>query len=413
MKKLLCIIIVIAMLPLFGVNSVFSKEENEKISVLMNGIPLTFDSEPFIENGRTFVPMRSIFEAFGASVEWYEETKSVLASKNLKTIGLQIGDSSIYIDGAKNSLDCAPIIRNDRTMIPVRAVAEGLDANVSWDENTKSVIITPAPKDIYIKPSCVNDQITSDSGKVLCRISANIPVVSSEKYPDAAQILNKTANSWTEETKQMAEDSLEALGDELTEPYIFDLDYKVSYYNGDIISYFVQIYANTGGVHPSTYSFGYVYSLKENRELTLSDFVDVTAAETRNFVREKFLESYFSGDNRYYEDADKLINSDEFGWQEYIDEKGFHVFVNPYELGPYASGIIDLTIPFKDGVLENMPNDNYSFESKLLKSVNTDSNYMISPFSIKCALMLAANGCVRRTADRAFKRTQYQRYERL
>ena len=112
------------------------------ISVVLNGTTLVFDQPPVIENGRTLVPLRAIFEALGATVEWDPTTQTVTAKKDDITVTLVIGRDQLVKNGKSIQLDVAAKIVGGRTMVPARAVAESFGAKVDWDESTKSVIIT-------------------------------------------------------------------------------------------------------------------------------------------------------------------------------------------------------------------------------------------------------------------------------
>ena len=118
-------------------------DENKQllVKVVLNGNRILFDQQPIIENGRTLVPLRKIFEALGASVEWDQNTKTVTSVKDDTKIVLTIGDSIMYVNGNPVKLDVPGKIVNNRTLVPARAVAEGFNCNVDWDNDTRTVII--------------------------------------------------------------------------------------------------------------------------------------------------------------------------------------------------------------------------------------------------------------------------------
>ena len=113
----------------------------------INGDSYTLDASPFIENGRTLVPIRFIAEGFGADVDWIGETKTViinLESKNINII-LQIGSKIAIVNGEKITLDVAPKIVKGRTFVPLRFIAETFGAEVLWNgsERKITIILTP------------------------------------------------------------------------------------------------------------------------------------------------------------------------------------------------------------------------------------------------------------------------------
>jgi len=119
-----------------------SLEQNTEVSVIIDGAALKFDQPPIIENSRTLVPMRAIFEALGATVEWFSETEKISAVCDDKKINMQIGNSDMDINGTKTvKLDVTPKIVGSRTLVPLRAVSEAFDAEVLWDSSTRTVTI--------------------------------------------------------------------------------------------------------------------------------------------------------------------------------------------------------------------------------------------------------------------------------
>jgi archaellum component FlaF (FlaF/FlaG flagellin family) len=115
---------------------------NSQIRVLLNGTQIQFDQPPIIQNGRTLVPLRAIFEAMGATVSWNEKSQTVTAVKGNTTVVMIIGNKTMTKNGAKITLDVPPQILNGRTLVPARAVAESFGAKVDWDGNTQTVKIT-------------------------------------------------------------------------------------------------------------------------------------------------------------------------------------------------------------------------------------------------------------------------------
>jgi len=111
------------------------------ITVRVNGKNVAFDQTPIIEDGRTLVPLRAIFESLGADVNWNNETRTVTASKGSIKISLQIGSSQMDVNGTAKTLDVPAKIIGGRTLVPVRAISEAFECAVNWDGKTKTVII--------------------------------------------------------------------------------------------------------------------------------------------------------------------------------------------------------------------------------------------------------------------------------
>jgi endonuclease YncB( thermonuclease family) len=110
-------------------------------TVVLSGQTLKFDVPPTIENGRTLVPLRAIFEAMGASIAWDDATQTVTATKAGAEIKLTIGETA-YKNGSSVALDVPAKVVNGRTMVPLRFVSEAMGCQVGWDEATETINIT-------------------------------------------------------------------------------------------------------------------------------------------------------------------------------------------------------------------------------------------------------------------------------
>lgn len=110
----------------------------------VNGKKIAIDTEgtvPIIKNGRTLVPIRAIAEAMGGTVEWNAEKRSVIITMGEHTVRLIIYSPFAEVNGKYKAIDVAPEIIGGRTMVPVRFVAENLNVNVSWDGDDSRVTI--------------------------------------------------------------------------------------------------------------------------------------------------------------------------------------------------------------------------------------------------------------------------------
>lgn len=103
---------------------------------------LTLDVAPFVQNGRTLVPLRFIGEQLGATIAWDQAEQRVTYTKGNTVIQLWIGRQEAMVDGQAVALDVPPQIVNGRTMVPVRFVAQALGAAIGWNGETSEVTIT-------------------------------------------------------------------------------------------------------------------------------------------------------------------------------------------------------------------------------------------------------------------------------
>ncbi|MBQ2968619.1 MAG: hypothetical protein IJE10_10940 [Clostridia bacterium] len=141
MERIIALMVCLAVLfSLFGAMPVVAAEK--QVTVLLNGSPVTFDVPPMLMNGRTMVPMRAIFEALGAKVNWSEFNESVSGiSKTGKKIVISIGSNRATVDGVPVEIDAPPVLVDGRTLVPLRFISESFDCEVGWDDATYTVTI--------------------------------------------------------------------------------------------------------------------------------------------------------------------------------------------------------------------------------------------------------------------------------
>jgi len=113
-------------------------------TITVNGTSEKIDaqgSKPIIKDGRTLLPIRTLIESLGGTVEWDAKEQKVTITLNGHSMVLWIGKTTALVDGNKVSLDVAPTIINGRTYLPLRFISENLGASVNWDSTTQTVTI--------------------------------------------------------------------------------------------------------------------------------------------------------------------------------------------------------------------------------------------------------------------------------
>ncbi len=112
------------------------------ITIWINGEKVESEVDPVTENDRTLVPLRAIFEAMGAEVSWDDASQTAKVAADGITIQVVIDDVVMKKNGEDVILDVPARLINDRTMVPVRAISEGIGADVDWNEEEQKVLIT-------------------------------------------------------------------------------------------------------------------------------------------------------------------------------------------------------------------------------------------------------------------------------
>ncbi|MBP1934839.1 copper amine oxidase N-terminal domain-containing protein [Ammoniphilus resinae] len=127
-----------------------TQSATQEINVIINGEKQEYDQPPVLQNGRTLVPLRGIFETLGAKVNWNQVEKKVTATKDNQMIVLTIGSYQAEINDKLHKLDVEAKTINYRTMVPLRFIGEALGEDVHWEQSTKTVFIGGK---IEIKPN--------------------------------------------------------------------------------------------------------------------------------------------------------------------------------------------------------------------------------------------------------------------
>lgn len=97
---------------------------------------------PVIINERTLVPIRALIEEIGGAIAWEEDTQNVIIALGKDIIILTIDSTTAFVNEEAKTLDTAPTTINDRTMLPIRFISENLGYKVDWNENEQLITIT-------------------------------------------------------------------------------------------------------------------------------------------------------------------------------------------------------------------------------------------------------------------------------
>lgn len=110
----------------------------------VNGMVKVMDAAPYIKNNRTYVPIRYLGYALGLTddeIVWDAGNRKATLTKGDTVVELTIGSTTLTVNGEAQTMDVAPEMSNDRTMLPARFVAEAFGAKVGWDAVNRAVVI--------------------------------------------------------------------------------------------------------------------------------------------------------------------------------------------------------------------------------------------------------------------------------
>ena len=139
-KKLVSILMVLALVfTLLPVATI----ANNDITVTIDGVPVVFEGQgPVIIGGRTLVPVRGVFEALGFYPTWDRDTRTATLTREDFVVVLTVGSRTFTTNGESFTLDVAPQIIEERTLLPLRAVLESVGYNdMVWIGSTRTVVI--------------------------------------------------------------------------------------------------------------------------------------------------------------------------------------------------------------------------------------------------------------------------------
>lgn len=122
------------------VSAAASSSTDEEINLVIEGEKVRADVPPVIKNGRTLVPVRIIAEKMGAEVSWDQSTQTAVINHEQQTIRLKLNSKKAVVNNKEVQLDTAPQLLHQRMLLPLRFVGEALGSTVGWDDRSRTVI---------------------------------------------------------------------------------------------------------------------------------------------------------------------------------------------------------------------------------------------------------------------------------
>ncbi|MFA9423515.1 MAG: stalk domain-containing protein [Sedimentibacter sp.] len=180
MKKIIFLLSLTVILVFSSVTVFAESANDIIIAIDSNKVEFNDDlGFPFInENNRTLVPFRATLEKYGATVEWNNESRIAIAMKGDVKVEVPIEQNYILKNGEKIETDTAAKIVNGRTFLPIRAVLEAFGSDVEWDQSLNTVVITTEPMDakaIFIAASDKSYDWKNYDANIAINMSMDIP----------------------------------------------------------------------------------------------------------------------------------------------------------------------------------------------------------------------------------------------
>lgn len=185
-KKITAVIVLIVMLI-----SISAYASSDDLTLVINGKIIESDVNPMIINSRTMVPVRVLFDSFGAEVLWNGSLRQVVVSTASSVIVFTIGSSTAYIDGVGRTVDVPPTIVNDRTFVPIRFISDVLGYDVVWNGSTRTVYITGKSASSGSGSPSADDSNAADGEASLVELSKITAVEKSESVDITVSLAEK------------------------------------------------------------------------------------------------------------------------------------------------------------------------------------------------------------------------------
>ena len=151
MKKIVSILLMVVIISMCT-----NISAHMEVKVTLDGNEIYFpDAKPFVdERDRVLVPIRFVSEALGALVDWENESRTAVIKQGNDEIRYTVYQPMAYLNGEMMVMDTYGILKDERTLVPIRFISELLGCTVVWDEKTATVVIT-SPKEVTEFPEPV------------------------------------------------------------------------------------------------------------------------------------------------------------------------------------------------------------------------------------------------------------------
>ena len=372
--------------------SAYNEKYKDRLNVFYNYNILIFDVEPKIENGRTLVPMRAIFEAMGCAVYYSEsDGKQIISARRANDVLiLTIGEDKMYFNGKEIALDVPAKIEDGRTLIPIRAVSEAFECEVHWYGENKMIDIYSPANAYSVEAEKLSEIITDDEGNVLIEAIAYYPVINNYNETPCLDTINfdykYDAEKFIEEARAKKEDALN-LKKEMGEtfvPFVYELTFEQTYNIWGYLSFTNHKYINAGGVHPSKLMESRTYGIGSEGELSVSDIIaeDEMKTSLPDYVTNLFVDKF----KEIAPESADIYNFDyikeNIGYvQFYITKNSLVLYFNQGEITPYALGVISVEIPYNPELFYIDMTHNYEEEHMLEYEYDKGYEWIVSFYS--------------------------------
>ncbi len=343
------------------------------VTVIVDGRVLTFDQPPVIQDDRTLVPMRAIFQALGAQVYWDESLQTVTALAAGDTLQFRIGDADLYKNGQLLYTMAVPAqIINERTLVPVRAIAESFGAAVSWDEPSYTVTIqsqnggqTPALPDQSVQPEESNGtqtiqsepkpggftaEIRAADGTAVLTVKLECELLEQKKSTaDAINMLMAEAafaegQGFLREYSDAAQKAYAAHPNNF-QPYFYLGSYRLTRNDGNYASFLGAADSFTGTSEKKLCS-SHTFSLASGKQATMGELFPDSQSELEDLFRSGFQAMIKEKPDEFYRDAETRLERQLGSVGFYLTKDGAAFYLPPESIAPADAGLVSFEVTY-------------------------------------------------------------------
>lgn len=303
------------------------------------------DASPVIINERTYLPLRAVFEALGAYVEWDGQARTVYAQKRLYDISMTVGADVCRVNGEVLAIDAPVIIDGDgRTMVPVRAAGDALGCEVEWDADSRTVILTSPASEHDFLDVYMDFWGENSDGEIVLTGRAAYPEIDDETGDGVIEAFNDYLAA---ETEQMCDSVLLNKLDDAEKSgvsYMFERRFDIVCDSGGIVSVLNYDSLFDGRAYPQITVSAVSFDLNNGRILSVKDATGEEFSALKGRVVDMVAQKINAAPQEFYTDALSRISDavTESGW--YIANDGVHFFVDPGTIAPPEQGICEVVI---------------------------------------------------------------------
>lgn len=302
-----------------------------------------------IENGGTvYLPLRSVCEKLGYSVEWTKENRSVTVKNDEKTVLFEPeantvtdADHSYFVNGdylADGYIGGGCMLISSRIYADSEVMESCFGIRVTFDSSANSYRLTARPQGKVITE---NRKIVSEDSMLLTNIQYPYIGMADKVVADK---INAVILADVKTAQKEVQDGLKEY-EGFQSPNRFEtyFNYKIAYQQGDILSLVLNDYQYYGGAHGTDIQRSHTFDLKTGIEYSLADLMKSDSGYVQyinDIIKSKIMKEDL------YQIATFVTIADKQSY--YLSDEGLVIYFQQYEYFPYAAGIVETNFPYAD-----------------------------------------------------------------